>query len=100
MIALTSPLTIATSGLEDMHDTYTENYLPRFKNATVEWDEEFHLMSDETGNCGIEVTGMLKGDKQYRISLGVMREGGKHVVIGVTAKRPSEAAAAPEADSN
>jgi len=88
MIALTSPLTIAIEGLEDIHDTYTKNYLPRFMNATVEWDEEFLIIGDETGNRGINVSGMLKGEKDYRISLGVMREGGKHVVFGFTATRP------------
>jgi hypothetical protein len=88
MIALTSPLTIAIEGLEDIHDTYTKNYLPRFKNATVEWDDEFLIMGDETGNRGIDVSGTLKGKKEYRISLGVMREGGKHVIISLNATRP------------
>lgn len=88
MMALTSPLTIAIHGLENIHDTYTKNYLPRFMNATVEWDEEFLIIGDETGNRGISVSGMLKGEKDYRISLGVMREGGKHVIFGFTATRP------------
>jgi hypothetical protein len=88
MIALTSPLTIAIEGLEDMYDTYTKNYFPRFKNATVEWDEEFLIIGDETGNRGINVSGTLKGEKEYRISLGVMREGGKHVIISLKATRP------------
>ena len=88
MIALTSPLTIAIEGLEDIHDTYTKNYLPRFKNATVEWDDEFLIMGDETGNRGISVSGTQKGEKEYRISLGVMREGGKHVIISLKATRP------------
>jgi hypothetical protein len=94
MIALTSPLTIAIEGLEDIHDTYAKNYLPRFKNAMVEWDDEFLIMGDETGNRGIEVSGTLKGKKEYRISLGVMREGGKHVIIRLIATRP-EARQAP-----
>ena len=88
MIALTSPLTIAIQGLEDLHDTYAQNYLPRFKNATVEWDDEFVMISDETGNRGISVSGMMKGKKEYRISLGVMREGGRHVIIRLIATRP------------
>jgi hypothetical protein len=88
MIALTSPLTVAVHGLEDLHDTYTKNYLPRFRNATVEWDKECHIMGDETGNRGIDVSGTLKGEKEYRISLGVMREGGKHVIIRLIATRP------------
>jgi hypothetical protein len=91
MIALTSPLTIAMHGLEAMHDTYGKNYLPRFKNATVEWDEEFLVISDETGNRGISVSGLLKGEKEYRISLGVMREGGKHVIISLHATWPDDA---------
>ena len=90
MIALTSPLTIAIYGLEGIHDKYAKNYLPRFKNATVEWDEEFVMISDETGNRGVSVSGTLKGEKEYRISLGVMREGGKHVVFGFTAARPKQ----------
>lgn len=98
MMALTSPLTIAIHGLEHIHDKYTENYLPRFKNATVEWDREFIIIGDETGNRGIEVSGTLKGDKTYRISLGVMREGGKHVIMSLLVKRPAEAAAGPDAD--
>lgn len=88
MIALTSPLTIAIEGLEDVYDTYTNEYLPQFKNATVEWDDEFLITGDETGNRGIDVSGTLKGRKEYRISLGVMREGGKHVVISLHATRP------------
>lgn len=91
MMALTSPLTIAIHGVEHIHDKYTENYLPRFMNATVEWDKEFIIISDETGNRGIEVSGTLKGEKTCRIFLGVMREGGKHVITRFTAKRPSEA---------
>ena len=91
MIALTSPLTIAMHGLEDIHDTYTKNYLPRFKNAVMEWDEEFLIVSDETGNRGMRLSGTLKGKKEYRISLGVTREGGKHVVFGFTATRPEKA---------
>ena len=90
MIALTSPLTIAIYGLEGIHDKYAKNYLPRFKNATVEWDEEFVMISDETGNRGVSVSGTLKGEKEYRISLGVMREGGKHVIFGFTAERPKQ----------
>ena len=90
MIALTSPLTISMHGLEDIHDTYSKNYLPRFRNATVEWDEEFLVVSDETGNRGIRLSGTLKGKKEYRISLGVAREGGKHVVFGFTAKKPED----------
>ncbi|MGB8854109.1 MAG: hypothetical protein WCC69_11140 [Pirellulales bacterium] len=89
MMALTSPLTIAIHGLESIHDKYTENYLPRFKNAVVEWDKEFIIIGDETGNRGIEVSGTLKGEKTYRIFLGVMREGGKHVVISLIAKKPA-----------
>jgi hypothetical protein len=88
MIALTSPMTIAIHGLEDIHDTYAKNYHPRFKNATVEWDDEFLMIDDETGNRGISVAGTLKGEKEYRISLGVMREGGKHVIVGFNATRP------------
>jgi len=88
MIALTSPLTIAMHGLEAIHDTYTKNYLPRFMNATVEWDEEFLIMGDETGNRGIDVSGTLKGEKEYRISLGVIREGGRYVIISLNATRP------------
>lgn len=92
MIALTSPLTITVhGGLEDLHDTYAENYLPRFKNATIKWDEEHVLTTDETGNRGIRVSGFLKGKKQYRIELTVMREGGKHVIVGFTAKKPDSA---------
>ena len=90
MIALTSPLTIAIEGLEDIYDTYNKNYVPRFKNATVEWDEEFVMISDETGNRGVSVSGTLTGEKEYRISLGVMREGGKHVIFGFTAERPKQ----------
>ena len=90
MIALTSPLTIAIYGLEGIHDKYGKNYLPRFKNATVEWDEEFVMISDETGNRGVSVSGTLTGEKEYRISLGVMREGGKHVIFGFTAARPKQ----------
>ena len=88
MIALTSPLTIAMHGLEAIHDTYAKNYLPRFMNATVDWDEEFLIMGDETGNRGIDVSGTLKGEKEYRISLGVMREGGRYVIISLNATRP------------
>jgi hypothetical protein len=54
----------------------------------VEWDDEFLIMGDETGNRGIDVSGTLKGKKEYRISLGVMREGGKHVIISLNATRP------------
>ena len=88
MIALTSQLTNAIEGLEDIYDTYTNEYLPQFKNAAVEWDDEFLITGDETGNRGINVSGTLKGRKDYRISLGVMREGGKHVVISLHATRP------------
>jgi len=88
MVALTSHLTIAIHGLENIYDTYTNNYLPRFENATVEWDEEFVIIGDEAGNRGIDVSGMLKGEKNYRISLGVMREGGKHVIVRFNATRP------------
>ena len=91
MIALTSPLTIAMHGLESMHDTYNKNYLPRFMKSRVEWDDEFLIIGDETGNRGISVSGMLKGEKEYRISLGVMREGGKHVIISLHATRPEQA---------
>lgn len=88
MIALTSPLTIAIEGLEDLYDTYNENYVPRFKDAPVEWDDEFLIVSDETGNRGISVSGTHKRKKEYRISLVVMREGGKHVIIGLNVTRP------------
>jgi len=88
MMALTSPLTIAIHGLENIHDTYTKNYCPQFMKSTVEWDEEFLIIGDDTGNRGISMSGMLKGEKDYRISLGVMREGGKHVIIRFIATRP------------
>lgn len=88
MMALTSPMTIARHGLEDIHDAYTENFLPRFKNATVDWDKDPLVITDDAGNRGIEVTGTLKGDKQYRISLGVVREGGRHVIVRVRATMP------------
>ena len=54
----------------------------------MEWDDEFLIMGDETGNRGISVSGTQKGEKEYRISLGVMREGGKHVIISLKATRP------------
>lgn len=98
MMALASPLTIATYGLEDIHDKYNKNYVPRFRGATVEWDKEFVLFGDETGNRGIRVSGLLKGEKPYRISLGVMREGGKHVIISFDAKRPHDATGGQEPD--
>jgi hypothetical protein len=96
MMKVTSPLTLAKHGLGEIHETYSKNYLPRFKNSTVEWDEEFVLMSDETGNRGIEVSGTLKGKKTHRIYVWVMREGGKHVVIGIGTKRQAELAPPPD----
>lgn len=99
MMALTSPLTLAIQGLNETHDQYAEDYVPRFRNATVEWDKDFVLISDETGNRGIELSGTLKGAKEYRIDIAVMREGGKHVVIGLTARLPGEPKPLPQETS-
>lgn len=96
MITITSPMTIAMYGLGGIHEKYAKNYLPACKDATVEWDEDFVVMSDETGNIGIELTGKLNGKKPYRIHVRVTREGGRHVVIGFDAKRPVEAEPSPD----
>lgn len=88
MVAVTSLLTIVNEGgAEAMRSQYIERFLPRFKETKVTWDDTFELMTDDTGNRGVEIRCLVEGKKTFPLYLWVMKEGGKHVVTGVSIKR-------------
>jgi hypothetical protein len=88
MVAVTSLLTIVNEGgAEPMMSQYIERFLPKFKEAKVTWDDTFELMTDDTGNRGVEIRCLVEGKRAFPLYLWVMKEGGKHVVTGVSIKR-------------
>jgi hypothetical protein len=47
-------------------------------------------MTDDTGNRGVEVCCSVDGKRVFPLYVWVMKEGGKHVVTGVSSKRYSD----------
>jgi len=91
MVALTSAMTIANhGGSEPLKKFYIERYVPRFQESTMTWNQEHDLITDEAGNRGVEVGGAVTGNKSHPVYVGVMREGGKLVVIGVRVKSQAD----------
>ena len=91
MVGVTSLITIVNEGgAEAIKSQYIERFLPSFKEAKVTWEDTVELMTDDIGNRGVEVCGSVDGKRVFPLYVWVMKEGGKHVVIGVSNKRHAD----------
>ena len=88
MVGVTSLITIVNEGgAQALKSQYIERFLPSFKKAKVKWEDSVELMTDDTGNRGVEVCCAVDGKRLFPLYVWVMKEGGKHVVTGVSSKR-------------
>lgn len=88
MVGVTSLITIVNEGgAKAIKSQYIKRFLPSFEEAKVTWEDSVELMTDDTGNRGVEVCCSVDGKRVFPLYVWVMKEGGKHVVTGVSSKR-------------
>ena len=90
MLALTSPQTIRNSGRRQVKDSYRKYVVPRFKAATVRWNDAPVPATDETGNRGWDVVGDAEGSETFSFFVSVMKEKGKYVVVTLGRRNPDD----------